>query len=551
CTSDERQAMDRIRCVPQNCADNEYRNAAEECATCGPQNGINPAENGCIQCTNDLIEHPVTDRCVCPNGEQLMQGTTDMCEPIPCNADQILSGGMCMDCTGGTKPNMGKSICVPNNCANNEIRAADETCRAAAAGDCPVEDEIPQPQNGLRTCTACSDIDQNRPKQNSDGLSCRATIAADCEAQNQLLIGGRCETPLVCADEIAAGRAAQRSALNSATNRCTCQGEENSVLFVDAAAGFCAPPLPTKAANETRYDAADCESAGWLSTVVIDNSYVSERCRIPFRAVNTPPVPVTPAPLQAQSAALQPLQVVNNQTGEFCVLRQHMQFTVSASPPSCADPELFAEAGLPRIALTARMEIYASPTVRITVLRASAAERLAVAPNDRFSFNNQPLRPSPLGGGGGDSKKGEFAIAAGTAAFVGLLVWNYWDGNLAAFSLSPHTSFSHNGRAFHYSYGSRLDFRQDDLSAYWGASQSHAGGETDSWVYFTGIEYGKDFWNISYNSESQGVRTNMDLAAGAEWQRGILSYKTGVATVYNIAEAGEDFTASWRNSLEL
>ncbi|MBE8159137.1 MAG: hypothetical protein HAW59_07150, partial [Betaproteobacteria bacterium] len=522
CTSDERQAMDRIRCVPQNCADNEYRNAAEECATCGPQNGINPAENGCIQCTNDLIEHPVTDRCVCPNGEQLMQGTTDMCEPIPCNADQILSGGMCRDCTGDTKPNMGKSICVPNNCANNEIRAADETCRAAAAGDCPVEDEIPQPQNGLRNCTACSDINQNQPEQNSDGLSCRATTASDCGG-GEVFVNNGCEMAADCSAD-----GARNSVLDSVNNGCICPAEMPQ-LFNDGGGGngFCAESLPV--AN-VRYSVANCIGAEWTAMTLFNGDFVRETCEIPV---------VISTRILRQAAALRPLQVVAGDMPNNCILRQHGNYPADGTP-QCVDENLFGTYGLPRQPAT-----FDATQDRLTLFAATGnAER-------EIEWNNLPVARFSVGGVGGDSKNGEIAMAAGAAAFVGLLVWTYWDGNLAAFSLSPQTSFSHNGGAAAYSYGSRLDFRQDDLSAYWGASQSHAGGETDGWIYFTGMEYGKDFWNISYNSESQGVRTRMDLAAGAEWQRGILSYKTGVATVYNIAEAGEDFTASWRNSLEL
>ncbi|MBE8158084.1 MAG: hypothetical protein HAW59_01660, partial [Betaproteobacteria bacterium] len=176
-----------------------------------------------------------------------------------------------------------------------------------------------------------------------------------------------------------------------------------------------------------------------------------------------------------------------------------------------------------------------------------------------FFQNTQGVRvaaridPRSTGGGsgGGDSDNGGIAMGLGGAALVGLFVMNYWDGNLNAFSFAPHSSFSYNEGGAAISYGSRLEFSQDDMTAYWGARQSHTGGETDAWKYFTGLKYGKDIWNISYKSESQGVRTNMDLAAGVELERGIWSYKTGIAGEYDIAEADEDFSASWRNSVEL
>ena len=136
----------------------------------------------------------------------------------------------------------------------------------------------------------------------------------------------------------------------------------------------------------------------------------------------------------------------------------------------------------------------------------------------------------------------------GAAVAVGVIIYGAWTGDPNAFSFSPETSFSYQNGWTDYSYGSRLEFHENNLSAYWGATQRNNNGETDSWEYSTGIKYAKDFWSAGFDSINYGETAEWDVNFSAQWRRGIWRWQSGINADYRLDESGEDAAAYWRTA---
>ena len=487
---------------------------------------------------------------------------------IPAINNGILS---CEPCPQGMPENPVGLSCRPLAAADCGARifvsGSPSSCRDAVENDCSRVGQIPNVAAGVLSCTACSGA---TPVEQNDGLTCRARVAGDCGA-NQFLVGGDCrlarasdcpnsgEIPDV-ADGLLSCRACNElltgGVSNTAGSACICP---SNMREFDNTGGinFCAAPLPI-----LRYTTNDCTSAGWLGTVQIDsaNRSVRQLCQIPVRIDVNFTGPPNSSGLRALSANnLRPLVVTDGSEHDACVLTRHAGFT-GADFPDCHDPQLFGEARLPVRPRAFIAEDTGATRHRLIV---AAAVIPPNAPNDPaapppplliyFDDGAEILivdRFSP-GGGGGGGDYGEIAMGVGAAAFVGLIVYNSWTGNPNSFSFSPETSFSHQNGWTNYSYGSRLEFREDNLSAYWSAVQKHSAGETDSWEYGTGIKYTKDFWSAGFDSVNYGETAAWDISFAAQWQSGIWRWQSGINADYRLDESGEDAAVYWNTNLLL
>ncbi|MBE8158271.1 MAG: hypothetical protein HAW59_02615 [Betaproteobacteria bacterium] len=115
------------------------------------------------------------------------------------------------------------------------------------------------------------------------------------------------------------------------------------------------------------------------------------------------------------------------------------------------------------------------------------------------------------------------------------------------FGLTPDYAFAHNNGVMIHSYGGRLDYENDNFSAYYAAKKTAASG----FVYSSGMAYSKDFWHADYNAKSEGEKTNADISAGIKYQSGILQVQSGITAEYELTKTADDFLAGWRNSIEL
>ena len=159
------------------------------------------------------------------------------------------------------------------------------------------------------------------------------------------------------------------------------------------------------------------------------------------------------------------------------------------------------------------------------------------------------LRVTPAGSGGGGGSGSGVGVAIGAIAVIGLAAWAFSSGDTKAFNFTPHYRFSHNDGFSSYSYGSRVDFQKDNISAFWDARQAISGGETSEWIYTGEMKYAKDFWHTKYASQVQGKTADMQFSAGGKWKSGIWQYQSGITAEYGITETTDDFSAFWRNSI--
>ena len=455
--------------------------------------------------------------------------------------------GLCDTCAANEKPNMEQNACVPQNCEAGEYRKADETCEACTAGTEPNtagDACIAECQGDLvRTAGADTCMCPNNEIPNTrtaDQNDCAA--AAVCTGdmmQTADMLGCMCADDKIadnnnCVFNCAAAEQPAGSIPNAENDACVCP--ENTQLY--SGVNVCAAALPA-----SRYSAAHCTEGNWTITVLADSeNRIRQNCIIP---VEIEAADFIPASGKIAAAALKPQQTNVGDMPDECVLAEHSGFTFAGNnAPPCNAPNLFGNLGLP--ARPAQFNI--------------ATDRLIVAAGGNVYFNSQVINriAAPGGGGGGGGGTGGANIASGGGgvgpggimifALIGAVLLSGKDGlNPDAFAFTPHTSFSHNGGA-NYSYGSRLDYRQNEVSAYWGASQTGTNGGADSWRYTSGLKYAKDFWSAAFDGVNYEKATEIDMRFSAEFRSGIWHWQSGINADYDLDELGVGDGAAYWNT---
>ena len=562
CPNGAPKSTDGLSCRPLTVADCNERifdngmcraARAEDCPANGQIPAVAAGVVSCTACTGAMpLEHDnglsCRERVAEDCGAEVFQTSNKTCRPVraddcsnpnqyPAVANGVLT---CTTCPNGIPKSTDGLSCRARTVADCNERIFDNgNCRAARADDCPGNRQFPAVAAGILSCTNCAATEV----KNSDGLSCRARIAADCE--NTVFDAGLCrparaddcpaagEIPAVAAGIInceACNDTLTGGVANRAGSACICPG--GMERFSNANNNICAVSLPVE-----KYSIADCEGANWTAVLEIDSgNRVRQLCDIP---ILVSVITSSPGALR-QAAAVAPLQTAAGEH-DGCILREHDGFS-GGSFPECHDEGLFGLLpGLPiQTPAFAAARTLASPASPPRLVVAVDADGLAMlAP----TFEGQTVRLfTPSGGGGSDISGGQ-AIGIGMAAFVGMVAYGIWDGNLAAFSLSPQTYFSYNGGAAAYSYGSRLDFRQDKLTAYWAASQSRSGGKTNLWRYSTGLKYGGDFWHLGFDNINYGSVAEIDIFLATKWKAGIWRLESGLNANIRLDALEEDKAA--------
>ena len=481
------------RLVPAS-ADRMADGYLNDCAQCGNNEISNRTE--CTACDAGMSPNFEKSGCLPECGMNATRSSSDACV---CDSGFERAGANCVEECGAGKQRVGEN-CL-DKCAANQIRGDNDACRAAEKNDCPADGMIPIPANGMKNCTPCP----AGTLEHDNGLECREREAGDCAAETPVFNEGDKTCRALTASDC----------------------ERNEILYGETGGvRFCAPPLSYAAG----YTPSHCERE-WkvLTAVQVQEKSVRETCEIPVRVESN----FAPSAL----SGVRPLRAVGAEDGETyaaCILSEHAGFSGGRTIPRCDDENLFAARGLPEMPEN---------------FNAGNGDRITVASSGVF-FNGEKLAQfaPPSNGGGGGADKGGIAIATGAAVFIGLLAYGAWDGNPNAFSFSPQTSFSHNNGRTSYSYGSRLDFEQDKLSAYWSATRAH-GVLEENWLYATGIEYGKDVWSANFDSVHTGDETEINFGISAEWKAGAWNWRSGINADYRTNGIENDFSAFWRNSL--
>ena len=583
CTGGEVPDTNNTACIA--CEGNMVSNGDNTaCIAC--QGNTIPDNNNemCMSCGNQLKSNDglsCRDRVAADCSSMVFVDSDKTCRPAEKNdcpevgeVPNVAAGVVsCMECPDGMPENPLGLACRPLQAADCGamifVSGSPSSCRDAVAEDCSRVGQIPNVAAGVLSCTACAGA---TPVEEDGGLSCRARVAADCSANQFLDDNGNCraarasdcpdnaEIPTVAAGELTCRACSVEltdGVANNAGTDCICPSDMREFENTGGI-DFCAAPLRVET-----YSATDCTNADWtLQTVVMANaSAVRINCEIPVRIDldYTPPAANSAGLLALSAANLRPQVVADNTPYDACILVQHSGFSEDdnipggGNIPECQDPELFGETGLP-----VRPAGFTATGADIDRLIIVAAENNNEpgAPRRIFAEINSEIQPDLIrrfssGGGGSGRDYGEIAMGVGAAAFVGLIVYGSWTGNPNAFSFSPETSFSHQNGWTNYSYGSRLEFRENHLSAYWGATQRNNNGETDSWEYRTGVKYTKDFWSAGFDSINYGETAAWDVSFAAQWRSGTWRWQSGINADYRLDESGEDAAAYWNTNLLL
>ena len=422
------------------------------------------------------------------------------------------------------------------------------------------------------------------PILDENTLECRARTVADC-AQGERLYDGVCEVPLTYRDCAFEGDGTIESpygqGLNYETNRCQCHEikdrpglvgvfdeiSDTSTAFPqtreDAWCNF--GYLENLAERVTFYGREECEQSGWDVAIFLsyggrlENGFPDPEhirlwmvCDIPYELRDSAPLLITPFAASAQSAGNISAQNagLENDLERGCVLNE----LPADSPVRLRTCEaLYGNVGLPEKPAEFPDDLTAAHKLIIVETESANSENRVINP-----LNSEPVVravetavvvPGAVGGGsGGGGDRGEVILGVGAAAFVGLAVYGLWDGNPNAFTFSPEHSFSLNEKTASYSYGSRLDFAQDEWTAYWGANRAHRGGAAQEWRYFTGMTYGGELWSASFDAVNYNDETSADMGLSANYASGIWRWHGGVNADYSIDKLGEKDAAAYFNA---
>ena len=374
--------------------------------------------------------------------------------------------------------------------------------------------------NEARTACECA---TGFPIMETGGLSCRAIeSAADCPGEffNNAVSPARCEPITNC--DTATTR------LNPDTNMCepttppTCEEHEtinSSNKCVDRAAmdcgdgevfspvnsgGICQTPATFFAANTitvaARYSAESCESAGWISSIAINNekTEVAEVCGIPVERNDNLPA--------AAARESQP-QIADGEMATGCIIRESSNFSAL---PDCGDPELFGDDGFPQ--MPADFNI--------------ATDRLIVAVvadgRNRVFFNGNEIRTAVASLQNNETEVAIFgAVGIAMAAFA--IVDFFHNGRPAdAFAFSPEFNYSISESDYFVRAGGKIEYAVNEkLRMQWSAGQTNTGGDFGDFRYLSKAEYTADFWAATFSESVSGKTADYDFSLSADLQNGI------------------------------
>ena len=538
-------------------------NSPEECEEAYPVDGLNLPIHDTTAFGNCRIAQSAAD---CP-GEFFNAVSPARCEPIrTCGTGTTgtVTQNQCECAEEGDLFVLGSNMqmCetpVPATCGANAINSPDDirlcVCENTethqfVAGSTTACEPIPA------TCgaNAINDPDDNTMCvcENTETHQFVAGSTTDCEP-----IPTNPNTP-TCEEH---------QMLNS-SNECVNRTAENcgnaQVFSPVNSGGICQTPAAFFAANTitvaAEYSAESCESAGWISSIAINNekTAAAELCGIPV--VRDDSVTATAAAANAETAAAEtaaaesvPLQFPENENANGCIIRESADFLTL---PDCNDSQLFGNIGFPQMP-----ENFAVATDRLTVAFVADGENQIffngeeIKNSDSGTQSPPPTTNTPTTGGGGnlivasdgiDYTQFGGVVGGVVAVYIGI---NYISGNFAAddFSFSPDFGYRITESGYSANAGGRMDLRKDELHLYSIAKQTNANGEFGDFRYTTGGKYTADFWTATFSESLQGETVNYDFSLSANLQSGIWN----ISPIYRMHSRFDKDETETRNSLNL
>ena len=535
----------------------------------GMEEDPNDTPNGCrVVCTGEMVRNTAGTACECPEGQEPEDGTVNGCQKIctddmennPTDTDQCIciNRSLGPDTTTPDDPNDCTAIISCEGRGDLRLNPLLNQC-VCPAGEIPNE-FTPEPDDCRPDIAACKGDMELRNIDSVVRCACPAHIPVTDLADNTRCLPN-CNNPDIY----------PRGSV-PAEDRTTCRCpdgldqrayQNNAPTEGNPTTRFCA--LPRDMLSDGLYTTDNCTNRGWATDISVDaGNRVRIVCMIPVAISTVTVAENNAAALVAASAGSPRTQQTNpGDTLDGCILTEHSGFTPVGNAPNvevCEDEDLFGTHGLP--AIPAGFNV-ASERLLLTPATGDGARALM--------YNGEQItdRATSVGGGGGggggntggggggtggggggntggggSSGGGAGVGAAGLAIFT--LVGAFFlsgDGGLdpAAFAFSPETSFSFNDGVAHYSYGTRIDYREDALTAYWAANQSgRTGSDDDPWRYASGLNYEAGILRASFDGINYERTTELNFGLAAEYRTGIYRLESGINADYRLDEYGTE-----------
>ena len=459
------------------------------CETCQAGTFHNTNNHSCQRCDfNTIAATAGLTACTPCDEDNVSNLARDEC--VACRANQILVSDRCQTCPLGQTPNANLDRCVDFafNCPAGEIPSPGDTCERCPTGSVPGLDGF--------SCISCP----VGHISDSDGVNCVA-----CTNGGE---PNEARAACVCRDDQVSNNGA-----------CECPGFQQNIQNPRTNTAFCA--MPIEEVVHPQYNIQRCESLGYQGSVLRDaNGGVAELChiRVAFvvMSVNAP-APAESAPVANARNELRPLagEVVNE-----CLIRASSLYQNNEGYRRCT--------------------FIFGPNTGFPPRPASddSSRPLRVVFDERGETTGEVLHPTrnePINSGAGNSQTDDgssgsdvLLVGFGAVGVIGMLSWVLADGDYTAFNWSPNLGVQYVNGIGHYTYGSRIDFENDNWKTYWSASQSHNAGTANDWIYGSGATWTDGFLRASFTNRVKGLDNDMTFSFRVETDAGSWNLNTGV-----------------------
>ena len=463
----------------------------------------------CEQCDNrSIAATPGLTACTACEEDNVANRTRDEC--VACRENQILVSDICQTCPLGQTPNDNLDRCVDFtiSCDPGDIPVAGNICERCPTGSVPGLDGF--------SCISCP----SGSISDEDGVECVACTNGEPNANR---------TACVCrADQV------------SNNGVCECPGQMRNIQDPRTNNAFCAMPIEQVVHPE--YNIQRCEQFGFEGSVELDaNGGVAELCHINVEFVINTSINIPTSAGDPVASVRNELPLLHREVANECLIRASSLFQNGEGYRSCAF--IFgADRGFPR----PTGDVNPSDRLRVEIDENGETTSVVLHPkrNEQIGFGSV-TRSNRVD----DSSDGSDVLLVGFGAVgvIGMLSWVLADGDWTAFSWSPNLGVQYVKGVGHYTYGSRIDFENENWKTYWSASQSHNDGVASDWIYGAGATWTDSFLRASFANTIKGLDNDMSFSVRAQTDVGSWNLNTGVSADWAL----DALNSEWSSQLSV
>ena len=234
--------------------------------------------------------------------------------------------------------------------------------------------------------------------------------------------------------------------------------------------------------------------------VADSNDYLAELCFVPVAIVSvlvTLPTPLADVELSPGDAA------------DGCITRAHPEYDNSRNYPTCA--QVFGNSGQ-------------FPQPPSSYVQGRPVQVVPQTDVSDISFDFFPSVSSSRG------RKHGLLWAGATGLFAYVLNDRY----APLFKFKPHVEILHDNGVSYYGYGSQVHFSANEWAGYWKVFQNNSDGQTQDWVYSTGVTWQDGVFSASYDNISRGYESDTLFALSARKSWGAWTWQSAYTADWQI-----------------